>query len=126
MNALEKSPKVNTDNASILLKYENGSNVVLNYFSNGHKSFSKEKIEVFFDNKILILDNWRKLIGFGFKNFSQYKSKQNKGHEIQFKELINNASLPGKQLISFNSILNTSVASIKCIHSLRENEWVNV
>ena len=35
MNALGINPKENTDNASILLKYENGTNAVINYFANG-------------------------------------------------------------------------------------------
>ena len=34
MNALDKNPEENTDNASILLKYENGTNAVINYFAN--------------------------------------------------------------------------------------------
>lgn len=32
MSALGENPQENTDNASILLKYRNGSNAVINYF----------------------------------------------------------------------------------------------
>jgi hypothetical protein len=35
MNSLGTQPEENTDNASILLKYENGTNAVINYFANG-------------------------------------------------------------------------------------------
>lgn len=45
MNAMGISPAENTDNASILLKYENGSTGVINYFSNGSKTYAKERIE---------------------------------------------------------------------------------
>ena len=38
MNAMGINPEEHTDNASILLKYENGSTGVINYFSNGSKS----------------------------------------------------------------------------------------
>ena len=65
--------QANTDNASILLKYENGSNAVINYFSNGSKTYSKERIEVHQQNSTLVLDNWRKLTGFGVRGF---KSKR--------------------------------------------------
>ena len=41
MNAMGPDAQSNTDNASILLKYENGSNAVINYFSNGSKTYSK-------------------------------------------------------------------------------------
>ena len=43
MNAMGENPEENTDNASILLKYENGTNAVINYFANGSKSYSKER-----------------------------------------------------------------------------------
>src|SRR5664280_242882 len=41
MNSMGKHIQENTDNASILLKYENGTNAVINYFANGSKSYSK-------------------------------------------------------------------------------------
>ena len=70
MNALGPDAKANTDNASILLKYENGSNAVINYFSNGSKTYSKERIEVHQQNSTLVIDNWRKLTGFGVRGLS--------------------------------------------------------
>ena len=47
MNAMGVNPQENTDNVSILLRYENGTNAVINYFANGSKSYAKERIEVF-------------------------------------------------------------------------------
>ena len=67
INAMGKNPEENTDNASILLKYENGSNAVINYFANGSKSYSKERVEVYSQERTLVMDNWRTLKGFGFK-----------------------------------------------------------
>ena len=62
MNALGDNPSENTDNASILVKMENGSTGVVNYFANGAKSYSKERLEVFSQGKILIMDNLYKLL----------------------------------------------------------------
>ena len=61
-------PEENTDNASILLKYENGSIGVINYFSNGHKSYPKERIEVYQSGNNLIIDNFKKIEFYGFKS----------------------------------------------------------
>jgi len=47
MSALGENPQENTDNASILLKYRNGSNAVINYFANGNKGYAKERVEVY-------------------------------------------------------------------------------
>lgn len=43
VNVLGNNSQENTDNMSILLRYENGSNAVINYFANGSKSYPKEK-----------------------------------------------------------------------------------
>ena len=83
------NPDVGTDNASILLKYKNGSNGVINYFANGHKSYSKERIEVYSQGKVAIVDNFRKSKYYGFKSSGMSKS-QDKGHFNQFKLLIDN------------------------------------
>ena len=124
MNSMGVSPKENTDNASILLKYENGSNAVINYFSNGSKSYSKERVEVYSQERTLVMDNWRKLRGYGFKGFSNLSSKQDKGHFNQFKALIDQQKNGGLPIISFDEIINTTKASLYAIESLKQGKWI--
>lgn len=126
INALGMNPQENTDNASILLRYENGSNAVINYFANGSKSYSKERVEVFALERILILDNWRKLTGYGIKGFSSMSSGMDKGHKNQFTLLNERIINGGEALIPFESIVNTTKASFACIQSLKENRWVQI
>ena len=126
MNSLGINPKENTDNVSILLKHENGSNSVINYFSNGSKSYSKEEIKVFSQERTLVMDNWRRLYGYGFKNFSKARSRQDKGHFNQFKALINQQIHGGIPIIPFEEIVNTSRASFAAIKSLKEQKWIEV
>lgn len=126
MNAMYVHPKENTDNATILLKYENGTNAVINYFANGSKAYAKERVEVYHQEKTLILDNWRKLTGYGFKNFSSACSSQDKGHQNQFNHLIDSLRNGGKSIIPFDSIINTSKASIAAIESLKTGTWIDV
>ena len=71
MNAMGVNPEDNTDNATILLKYENGSTGVINYFSNGSKAYSKERVEIYSQERTLVMDNFRETKGFGFKGFSK-------------------------------------------------------
>ena len=126
VNALGSNPKENTDNMSILLKYANGSNGVINYFSNGAKSYPKEKVEVFYQDKVLALDNWRMLSGFGFRNFSKMRGRMDKGHKAEFWLLNERALNGGKALIPFESIVNTTKASFACIESLKSKSWIDV
>ena len=125
MNSLGVSPHENTDNASILLKYENGSSAVINYFANGSKSYPKERIELFSQEKTLVIDNWRLLTGYGVKGFKKAKSRLDKGHKNQFKLLVE--SIPvGEPIIPFDEIVNTTRASFGAIESLKSNSWVNI
>lgn len=126
MNSMGVTPVENTDNVSIILRYENGSNAVINYFANGSKTYSKERIEVYSQEKTLVLDNWRELRGYGFKGFSKMKSTMDKGHAAQFALLNERIIKGGEELISFDSILNTTKASFACIESLKQNSWIEV
>lgn len=126
MNALGNSPAENTDNASILLKMENGSTGVINYFSNGSKSYSKERLEVYSQERTLIMDNFRTTEGFGTKGFSKLKTKLDKGHQNQFSLLIKRVQEGGDPLIPFDSIINTTKASFACIESLKSGSWISI
>ena len=126
VNALGPHPAENSDNMSILLRYENGSNAVVNYFGNGSKAYPKERVEVFYQEKVLVLDNWRKLKGYGFQGFSSMSGSLDKGHAAEFSLLNELALTGGKPLIPFEEIVNATEASFACITSLKENSWVNL
>lgn len=126
MNAMGTQPEENTDNASILLKYENGTNAVINYFANGSKAYSKERVEVFHQERTLVMDNWRNLKGYGFKSFSSASSSQDKGHQNQFNQLIAAIQNGGEQIVPMDEIINTTRASFAAIESLKTGTWVNI
>ena len=126
MNGLGETPQMNIDNASILLRYENGTNAVINYFANGSKAYPKERIEVFSQGKVLVLDNWRQLEGYGVKGFSKMKAHQDKGHLAEFGLLNERVVQGGESLIPFESLVNTSKASFAAIQSMMERKWIDV
>ncbi len=126
MNAMGENPQENTDNASILLRYENGTNAVINYFANGSKSYPKERVEVFSQNRVFVLDNWRKLTGYGARGFSKMNGRMDKGQEHEFALLNDRIRKGGDALIPFESIVNTTKASFAAIRSLKERKWIDV
>jgi predicted dehydrogenase len=126
MSSMGINPEDNTDNATILLKYENGTNGIINYFANGSKAYSKERVEVYHQERTLIMDNWRKLKGFGFKNFSSASSSQDKGHQVQFNMLIESIQKGGNAIIPMDDLVNTTRASFAAIESLKTGTWVTL
>ncbi|HEY1062801.1 MAG TPA: bi-domain-containing oxidoreductase [Daejeonella sp.] len=126
MNAMGTNPEENTDNAIITLRFADGSQGVINYFSNGSKEYSKERVEIFSQGRILILDNFRKLKGYGFKDFSSMSTSLDKGHKNQFLQLIKQVKGGGTSLIPFEELINTTKASFAAVESLRTGTWVNI
>ena len=126
MNAMEINPAENTDNATILLKYENGSTGVINYFSNGSKAYAKERIEIYSQERTAIIDNFRITTGYGFKGFTKLKTSLDKGHKNQFKLLIDAVKNGGQSLIPFDVLINTTKASFAAIESLKKGTWIHI
>ena len=69
-----------SDTVSIQLRFTDGSIGAIHYFSNGPKNIPKERLEVFADGRVLQLDNFRKLKGYGWPGFKQMNLwRQDKG-----------------------------------------------
>lgn len=72
--------EVTEDKASITLGFSDGSLGTIMYLANGAASFPKERVEVFAAGRVLQLDNFRKLRGYGWPGFSKFNLwKQDKG-----------------------------------------------
>ncbi|CAM0997715.1 Dehydrogenase [Rhodanobacter sp. Root179] len=73
---------VTEDKAVITLGFADGSFGAIHYLANGAASFPKERIEVFASGRVLQLDNFRKLRGFGWPGFSRMNLwRQDKGQQ---------------------------------------------
>ena len=71
---------IKDDKVSITLRFQDGSFAVINYLSNGHKSVPKERLEVFTAGRVLKLENFRTLKGYGWNGFKKLSNfKQDKG-----------------------------------------------
>ncbi len=125
-NSLGTSPPSSTDNASMLLRMENGSQVIINYYSNGARSYSKERIEVFSGQRTYIIDNFKSTKAYGVKGFKNLRTKINKGHNEQFSVLMNRIKNGGDPIIPFDEMVNVTRATFSAIQSLKEKCWVPV
>ena len=102
------------DTATIQLNFEDGSIGTINYFSNGSKSFPKERLEVFAEGGVLVLDNYLKLNGYGWPGFKKMNLwQQDKGQKACVKAFIDTISKGNIAPISIEDILEVSRVSIK-------------
>ena len=105
---------VKDDKTSFTMKFDDGSIGTVHYLANGHKSFPKERLEVFCSGRILQLDNYRKLTGFGWPKFKKMNLwRQDKG-QAQCVQAFVNAIATGKASpIPFGEILETTAAAFR-------------
>ncbi len=76
-----------SDNKSIILEYEDGSVASLDYFAVGSKEFPKECLEVHFDEKSIIVDDYKSIKGCGVKVADINSQTPDKGQLEELEEL---------------------------------------
>jgi len=73
---------VTEDKAAFILGFADGSFGTIHYLANGAASFPKERIEVFTAGRVLQLDNFRTLKGYGWPGFKRMNLwRQDKGQK---------------------------------------------
>ncbi len=109
------------DKALISLTFEDGSIGSIHYFANGGKSFPKERIEVFCDNAVLQLDNFRKLRGFGWKGFKNMNLwSQDKGQRSCVRSFMRSVREGGESPIPQDEIFEVARISVDIAESMRK------
>ena len=112
--------EVRDDKVSILLSFEDGSFGTIHYLANGGSAFPKERIEVFCDDAVLQMDNYRILKGYGWSGFKKMKLlKQNKGQRACVQAFIDAIKDGTEAPIPYDEIMESSRVSIEVANSLR-------
>ncbi|VAW82558.1 putatve zinc-binding dehydrogenase [hydrothermal vent metagenome] len=113
--------EVRDDKVSINLSFADGSFGTIHYLSNGGKAFPKERIEVFCENAVLQMDNYRILRGYGWPGFKKMKLfRQDKGQVACAHAFVNSIRQGKDSPISYREIMESSRVSIEVAESLRK------
>lgn len=101
------------DTVTLQLSFADGSIGTVHYFANGSKAFPKERLEVFAAGRVLHLDNFRKLTGFGWPGFSKMNLwRQDKGQKACAQAFVDAIGGKGPVPIPFNEVIEVSRVSI--------------
>jgi predicted dehydrogenase len=108
------------DNATITLRFADGSCGSVFYFSNGHRAFPKERIEVFCAGRSLHLDNFRCLRGHGWAGFDTMNLwRQNKGQAACARAFLEAIRTGGPEPIPFQELLEVARTTIAVAEAMR-------
>lgn len=114
---------ITEDKAAIILGFADGSFGTIHYLANGAANFPKERIEVFAAGRVLQLDNFRKLKGYGWPGFSNMNLwKQDKGQSgcaLAFLQSVEN----GKEApIPVSELFEVAKVTIEIAEQLRQQQ----
>lgn len=113
--------EVTEDKAAIILGFSDGSFGTIHYLANGAASFPKERVEVFAAGKVLQLDNFVKLKGFGWKGFKKMNLwKQDKGQTLCSQLFLDSIKNGTAAPISAEEIFEVAKISIEIAEQLRK------
>jgi hypothetical protein len=102
------------------LRFGDGSIGTVHYLANGSKAFPKERLEVFAAGRVLQLDNFRKLTGFGWPGFAKLNLwKQDKGQAACAKAFLQAVQYGHVSPIPLDQLLEVGRVSIDIESALR-------
>lgn len=108
------------DSVSISLKFEDGSIGVVHYLANGSRAFPKERLEVFAAGRVLQLDNFRKLTGFGWPGFRRMNLwRQDKGQKACAAAFVQAVAHGRPAPIPFDELMEVARVSIAVSEAAR-------
>jgi len=101
------------DTVSLQLTFADGSIGTVHYFANGSKAFPKERLEVFAGGRILQLNNFKRLTGFGWPGFRTMNLwQQDKGQNACAAAFLDAIRRGGVSPIPFAEIVEVSRTTI--------------
>jgi predicted dehydrogenase len=119
-HALPDTGKYCEDNLSMTFTFPDGSIGVVDYLANGDKSFPKERVEVFCEGMVTVLDDFRVLqtVKDGRKK-EERLSAQDKGWVNEWKVFAKTIREGGLPPIPYEHLIGVTQATFAAVESLR-------
>ncbi|RUO37300.1 dehydrogenase [Aliidiomarina shirensis] len=115
-----ESSETTEDKATITIRFADGSLATIHYFANGANSFPKERVEVFASGRVLQLNNFRKLQGFGWPNFKKMNLwRQDKGQSACVSAFLEAIKSGTPSPISVEELFEVARATIEAAEQIR-------
>ena len=105
------------DTATVQLAFADGSIGTVHYFANGSRAYPKETLEVFAAGRVLRLENYLKVTGYGWPGMKRTRAwRQDKGYNAFAAAYV--AALAGKAPapIAFDEVMEVSRIAIDLAH----------
>ena len=118
----DRSPNLQ-DNVVLSLRTKDGSIGQVSYFSNGSKSYPKEQFQIFFDGKVITIDNFLVARAYGCRRWKKRRLyKQDKGHQASVAAFLRSIKSNEKAPIPFEDLVNSHIAVFDALDFMNSNQ----
>ena len=105
---------LSSDNFSVQISFSDGSICSLLYTAIGHAGLAKERMEVFFDGKSIVMDDYRVLKGYGLgRSFNCETKRPDKGHNNLLTQFFDTANTGGPSPLGVDRILMATEVALE-------------
>jgi len=118
----------NEDNVTLVFHFPDGSLGIVSYLANGQKSLPKERVEVFGEEKVAVLDDFRSLTLYSNRGREVYRHylRQDKGHQDLWRTFLSAIREGGQPPIPYRHLIGVSFAALAARRAIREGGSVEI
>ncbi len=110
---------VNNDTVNISLRFDDGSIGCVSYLACGDSSFAKERIEVFGEDSVAVIDDFKRAtFTRGGRSKKTRRINQDKGHEEELEAFVKAVETGEEMPIKFEEIVTSTLGTFKILESL--------
>ncbi len=126
-HALPDNGKYRMDNVSMTFTFPDGSIGVVDYLASGDKSFQKERVEVFCEGQIAVLDDYRSLtIVKDGKRSVEKLSAQDKGWKNEMQVFARAIREGGTPPIPYDQLIGVTQSTFAAVESIQNNKLIEI
>ena len=125
-HALPNNGKYREDNVSMTFTFPDGSLGVVDYLANGDKSYPKEKLEVFCEGMVAVLDDYVSLVTVKDGKKKEERGAQDKGWKAEMAAFVESIKSGKEAPILYEQIVGVTKSTFAAVESLRSRSTIEI
>jgi predicted dehydrogenase/threonine dehydrogenase-like Zn-dependent dehydrogenase len=125
-HALPNQGKYREDNVSMTFTFPDGSIGVVDYLANGDKSMPKERLEVFCEGMVAVLDDYVSLVTVKDGKKEEERMSQDKGWKAEMTAFAAAIKNGGEPPIPYEQLIGVTKSTFAAVESIRSKSTVEI
>ena len=125
-HALPNQGKYREDNVSMTFTFPDGSLGVVDYLANGDKSMPKERLEVFCEGMVAVLDDYVSLVTVKDGKKKEERISQDKGQKAEMTAFASAIKNGGEPPIPYEQLIGVTRSTFAAVESIRSKSTIEI